>query len=268
MKISIAALSLALIVAGCSSDPAPTSSDVVAFLEANTQGADQAKISLDACHLKISFESDVKGPNAIALLSKAVLMADLSKFDFQTVGIRPLPDGGSVLIAKWLETAEYPTPLASKLLEFSTQSHKDFQPGELTLKASDGSVSEEKRMTPSDLQGADAQDLVDLFQKPGGTVSFRLTSLMTGDANGVTQLPTPHEDGPAFHAFAENALTLEKPEALLVNLTFLGDTAAPDQLFGGLVTIPRQLTFSVGSDEKAKELTGLFYHYVQGSCRT
>lgn len=266
MKFSIATLCLALLVAGCSGEPSPGADDVVAFLEENALGADQAEISLDACHLKISFESKVTGPNEAALLSKAVLAANLSKFDFQTVGIRPLPDGGSVLIARWRDETSVPTALAQKLLDLSARSKTDVQPGDQALKSSDGSPIEEKPVSLSSNQHIDEQALADLFKKPGETVSFRLSSVMTRDASGITQVPTPHEDGPAFHAFAKHALTLEKPDALLVNLTFLGDTAKSVQLFGGLVTIPRQLTFSVGSEENAKELTGLFHHYIQSTC--
>ncbi len=105
-----------------------------------------------------------------------------------------------------------------------------------------------------------------MFERPQGTLSYAVGSVMNFDASGEFESISPHKDAPKFFQFAEAAKKLVNPQSLFVSQSYLGNGRSEISLFGGTVSIPRDLQLNIKTEKEARNLVELLIKYAQSNC--
>lgn len=249
-----------------SMDETPTSGELISFIREGIPSEDVLGISLEECQFTISDTRFSNNQFSGDVTAKAYFSADLSLYEFHTVKIGQLGNGQTILTAQRKKPGKRLLKQAEKLNKLATPLLGKSRGGKLTIKPATGGEITEKRFTQSEAEGLDTDALRKIFEMPNGTITYRVTSVATSDANGENRKLQPSKDAPEFHAFAEAAIALDSPKTLTVNLTYTGKEPRPDRLLAGLVTIPPQFRLPTSSQENAKRLMEMLYLYTQANC--
>ena len=254
----------ALLVAGqilgaCLFETDPAEAAIGLLRQANPELAG-SEVAIGGCALRIALESRDGG--AAQRLSTSY---DLSLFDLRTVRIIPQADGRALYVEPRRPVSEALLDRAEEMAALVPDALSG-RGGTLTLHAPDGTTTTQERVA-GPLGAMSRETLREILEAPGGNLVFRHTVMMKLDGEGAP-IAAPHEDGPAFDAFADAVSGLPPPATFAVARSYLAADGPEPVLISGMVTVPKAIQLRLGSLEAARAFGRHLLEQSAAGCRS
>lgn len=220
---------------------APESQDIIASLIQNDPQLETADVSLDGCRLVMRNHQQGIGAG---MSNHSVFKVNLARFRFDSSTIVTTNDNRFFIKLALRGDAHLYEEQYLQIFELSQQHFN-----------ADSSQDNTQDNTLA------FRDLIADSVEP---FTFRIMSLV--NTSGEEAVIEPPEDAPGFYDFATAVEALPNPPAYNATLSYLSAEQNAQSLFGGQLSVLRELKFSVLSMEHAKELLHDLYDYQHSVC--